>query len=102
MLNTSVIDRMIGSRVSYQRSRRGLDRAALARRIGVAEQTLSDFESGFRRIDPLIMMNICHSLNVGVAYFFEPWAVGWDPDAPKARGSHAARVSNPSGSRFKH
>jgi transcriptional regulator with XRE-family HTH domain len=71
MSETSVIDRVIGSRLKIQRVLFCLDKATFAERLGIAEQCVREFEAGLTRIDARTMRSICRILNVEVAYFFE-------------------------------
>jgi len=82
MLKTCMIDSVIGSRLSIRRIAAGLDKAALADRIGVTEQRLAAFEAGEARIDPRSMLTLCRVLDLQVGYFFEPWTGAAEPAEP--------------------
>jgi transcriptional regulator with XRE-family HTH domain len=73
MSKTSVIDRVVGARLRAKRISVGLDRAALANRIGVTEQRIDEFENGATRIGADTMLLVCRALHVKAGYFFEPW-----------------------------
>lgn len=81
MRHSTVIDRIIGSRIQRQRMRQGLDAEDLAARIGVTAREIFEYEGGLKRIDPRTMIRICQSLRVNVGYFFKPWT-----DRQRAKG----------------
>jgi transcriptional regulator with XRE-family HTH domain len=72
-MKTSEIDRIIGLRLKIKRVLSGLDKAALAERLGTTQQCILEYEAGSLRIDAQTMRSICNALNVNVSYFFEYW-----------------------------
>lgn len=73
MMQTSRVDRVIGSRLRSARIACEIDKAQLAQRIGTTEAQIDAYESGVIRIDPNSMLMLCRKLAVNVDFFFEPW-----------------------------
>lgn len=71
MLTVSKIDEHVGRAVVTRRVSLRLSRSALASRIGMSEQYLSECEEGTRRINASRLFEISRALEVPVAYFFE-------------------------------
>jgi len=61
----------VGRQIRSRREALGLDRRALARRIGVAPRAMDGFEAGTRRVGPVHLMVLSNALEVSVDYFFE-------------------------------
>ena len=70
----SSVDEHVGRAVVTRRVSMGLSREALASRIGLSEQSLSECEAGTRRISASRLFEISRALDVPVAYFFEGYA----------------------------
>jgi transcriptional regulator with XRE-family HTH domain len=67
----SRVDAHVGRAVAAHRAAMGFSRSALASRIGMSMQILSECEDGIRRISASKLFEISRALDVPVAYFFE-------------------------------
>lgn len=70
----SSVDEHMGRAVVSRRVSMRLSRAALASKIGMSEQNLSECEAGTRRISASRLFEISRALDVPAAYFFEGYA----------------------------
>jgi transcriptional regulator with XRE-family HTH domain len=60
----------LGQRIRQAREARGLTQEQLAERIARDQRSVSEYESGKRRIYAHDLPNIARALNVPVMYFF--------------------------------
>ncbi len=68
--NTNETDKLIGEKIVSARMIRGLNRKALAEKLGVTHQQLQKYEKGFNRISASRLSDISNILGIAVNYFF--------------------------------
>jgi transcriptional regulator with XRE-family HTH domain len=71
----------LGQRIRQAREARGLTQEQLAERIARDQRSVSEYESGKRRIYAHDLPNIARALNVPVMYFFDDALTEADLDA---------------------
>lgn len=61
----------LGERIRQAREAQGLSQHELAERVGRDQRSVSEYESGKRRIYAHDLPNFAQALNVPIAYFFQ-------------------------------
>jgi transcriptional regulator with XRE-family HTH domain len=74
----------MGSRLTAARKHEGLSQVQLAKRVGVSQQIIANYETGSRHIPVGRLVRICDALGVGIAD-----VVGRSETGPRKRGPHA-------------
>ena len=65
------VDALVGQRVRERRRELGLSRVAMAGRLGLTQQQLQKYESGFNRLSAGRLYEIAVLLDVPMSYFYK-------------------------------
>ncbi len=79
----------IGQRIRKVRLEQGIKQKDLARRIGISQGALTNFELGRRKISLEWMLRIARALEVPVAYFMGAVETPMEEDQPRPEGASA-------------
>jgi len=64
-------DKYVGSRMRMRRLMLGMSQSTLGKALGITFQQIQKYEKGTNRISASRLQQICHTLQVPVAFFFE-------------------------------
>ena len=65
------VDALVGQRVRERRRELGVSRVAMAERLGLTQQQLQKYESGFNRLSAGRLYEIAIMLDVPLSYFYK-------------------------------
>src|SRR5437899_12651933 len=65
------IDRHVGSRLRMRRMMLDMSQTALADALGITFQQVQKYEKGTNRISAGRLQQVCHTLQVPIAFFFD-------------------------------
>src|SRR5712691_7135983 len=86
------IDKYVGSRVRMRRMMLELSQTMLGDALGITFQQVQKYEKGTNRISASRLQQVCHTLQVPVAFFFE--------DSPHVPAGAMSNEQQPSPDRF--
>src|SRR6266849_912597 len=82
------IDKHVGSLVRMRRMMLDMSQSTLGNALGITFQQVQKYEKGTNRISASRLQQVCHTLQVPVAFFFEGL-----PEAPAVAGSNELQHS---------
>ena len=88
------IDKHVGSRVRMRRMMLAMSQEKLGDALGLTFQQVQKYEKGTNRISASRLQQVCHTLQVPVAFFFEGAPSLQGQDGPRADAPSPAYVSD--------